>query len=307
MTAIAGFPGIGVPGDLRLPFVILGADSEETDGDGASTFSSSVRKIEVIDGESFKCILGGAGNGEFIDLAIQQARTDIQDASSLDALREEIEDIVTEIYTERIDQYPAHQQDDLAFTLLGAIWIPGSTDVQLIRIKRAWSLVQTKPTSIGLGRDLAHYILSNFCLPELGAYSLTRLMVYLLSQLKRYVPDVGGNTQIVVLDGKGQITELVSATIAQHELSTSTVSLGIKWLFNIADPMGFNYDMTQVDNVVDGVADVLKSELRKSIGGLAATQQSAAANAAASLSASVSESLSISDTPLPLRDAEKRE
>jgi 20S proteasome alpha/beta subunit len=294
MTAIAGFPGIGVPGDPKLPYVILGADSEET-GEG---FSASVRKIEVIEGDGFKCALAGSGNGDFIDLAIQQVRSNIQPPFTLESVREQIEEIVTTIYNERIDRYPGHQHDDLEFSLLGAVWVAGVRDVHLIRIRRALSLVQTKPTSLGLGRDLAYFVLETLYLPGINAYSGTRLMVYLLAQLKKHVPDVGGKTQVVVLDGDGKLSELWESTITQHELSTSTVMDGAKWLFHLADPMGAGYDMVKVDQAVDLVSGQLKTELRKAVGGIVAAQVSAASNLSAVVHSSTSVSAALSASPL---------
>lgn len=240
MTAIAGFPGRGIPNDSTLPYVVLGADSEELNtGPSGNDFAASVRKIEIIVGDGYKLLLGGAGDGDFIDAAIQEIRTDLQGPYTLESIREQIEDIVTHVYSDRIDTYPAHQQDDLNFSLLGAIWVEGIRDVHLIRARRALCLVRDKPVSIGLGRDLADYILSNLHFTTLNAYGATRLMVYLLAHLKKHVPDVGGNTQVVVMDGNGLITELFPSTISQHELSTATVMEGAKWLFHLVDPDGF--------------------------------------------------------------------
>ena len=278
MTVIAGIPGVGTPSDDQLPFVVMGADSEEVSQGEGSSYSSTVRKIEIIEGTGFKCAIGGAGNGDFIDAAIQQARTEMQPPFTLESIREQIEDIVTQIYVDRIDQYPAHQQDDLAFSLLGAIWVEGTRDVELIKVRRALSLIRDKPTSIGLGGDLTHYIISNLYFAGMRAYAATRFMVYLLAQLKKFVPDVGGNSQVVVLDGDGTTTELFQETVTQHDLSTSTVMEGAKWLFHYVNPMGFGYDMNRVDGVVDLVAVELKAELRRRIGGMAATAQAAVAN-----------------------------
>src|SRR4051812_10492822 len=65
MTIVAGFPG--------LNFVVLAADSEE----GGGIAKSSVHKIALIDKTNCKCLIGGAGHGDFIALAVQQAEEQI--------------------------------------------------------------------------------------------------------------------------------------------------------------------------------------------------------------------------------------
>jgi len=299
MTIVAGFCGKGLgSGNTDTPYVVLGADSEEV----GPAITSPVRKIEVITGEGYKILLAGAGNGDFIDLAIQQVRTDIQPAFTLESIREQIEDILTQIYKDRIDDYPPHQQDDLGFSLLGAVWVQGET-VQMIKVKRSLGLIATRPTTIGAGSDLANYLIANFHFDGMYSYPATRLMVYLLMQVKKYVPDCGGNSQVVAIDGNGNVTELWPSTIAQHELSISTImDGGGKWLFYYADPMGFNYNLAAVDHAIDVAAGFIKSEIKARMGGIAQAQATAVANTSPSTSG-----VTTSPVPLTLTEAAKAE
>ena len=119
MTIVAGFPG-NVPGDR---FVVLAADFDEAGG----LTKSSVRKIAVIDKGGCKCIIGGAG---FIDLAVQHINAELQPPFSVSAVNELIEDVVTQIYADRIDTYPAHEQDDLGLIRFGGHRPRGGYDGQ---------------------------------------------------------------------------------------------------------------------------------------------------------------------------------
>ena len=113
MTIIAGFPITG--------WVVLGADAEE----GGLFAKSSVEKIAVINGEDYKCLIGGAGDADFIDFAVQEAEQDLKASNipiTLEVLRLTLEKVVTEIYLSRIDPLPPHQQEDAHFDLLCALW-----------------------------------------------------------------------------------------------------------------------------------------------------------------------------------------
>jgi hypothetical protein len=110
MTIVAGFPGIG--------FVVLAADSEE----GGGLAKSSVHKIALVDKGDSKCLIGGAGHGDFIDLAVQHADEQIPANADLKMIRLRLEKIVTDIYTQRIETYPEHQREQCEFHLLCALW-----------------------------------------------------------------------------------------------------------------------------------------------------------------------------------------
>ena len=89
VTIIAGFPITG--------WVVLGADAEE----GGLFAKSSVEKIAVINGEDYKCLIGGAGDADFIDFAVQEAEQDLKASNipiTLEVLRLTLEKVVTEIY-----------------------------------------------------------------------------------------------------------------------------------------------------------------------------------------------------------------
>lgn len=282
MTIVAGF--LSKNGRNNVPCVILGADSEES----GNAINSTVRKIERVERPECTCLLAGAGNGDFIDLAIHEVRNELTAPFTHVSIREQIEKIVDDIYAQRIDSYPPHEQDDLGFQLLGAVWVKGLEKVEMIRVRRAFSVSAERPTTIGIGSDLARYIIGNLYSEVMTGYHATRLMVYLLAQVKKHVPDCGGNSQVMVLEANGAVHELWPHTIQQHEMSTSLVmDSGAKLLFHFADPMGFGYDMAKVDEVVDHISKQLKGELRRRLVAVAKTEASAESGPSQSIEAVV--------------------
>jgi len=288
MTIVAGF--LGKPTPAAPGFVVLAADSEESGG----LIKSSVRKIAKIDKGECKVLVAGAGHGDFIDFAIEQIESDLAPPFERSAIRIMIERIVTDIYSTRIDTYPASGQDVLEFELLCAIWVAGDPSVDFVRVRRALSLALTRPTTIGIGTYLAGYLIATFYTPGLPWYHNTRFAVYLLAQVKKHVASCGGTSQVVWLDGNGVMDDLWPSTISQHELSTSVVmGGGARLLFDFVDPLGWGFDLSKVDQVVDDAAAKIKAEVKQ------LWAQQASPSQSASPSASPWESPSASPSPEP--------
>jgi 20S proteasome alpha/beta subunit len=249
MTIVAGFPGNG--------FVVLAADSDETGG----LTKSSVRKIAVIDKADCKCIIGGAGNGDFIDLAVQQLNAELQPPFSVSAINELIEDIVTQIYADRIDTYPAHEQDSLGFELLCAVWVKDDQLApQLIRVRRALHLVRTAPETIGIGSYLARYLIATLARPQMSLMNAYRLAVYLVAQVKKHAQDCGGSSQVIGITSDGTTVQLWPATITQHEYTASVVmERAMPFLLYTTDPHAI--DAERINKAVDFAAEQIKKEL----------------------------------------------
>jgi hypothetical protein len=251
MTIIAGFPGNG--------FVVLGADSDESGG----LAKASVRKIAVIDKGECKCLIGGAGHGDFIDLAVQQINAELHPPFSVIAVNELIEDIVTNIYSERIDSYPVHEQDDLRFELLCGVWVKDDPIApQLIRVSRALHLVRTAPETIGVGSYLARYLIATLTTLDNNTMitAAFRLAVYLIAQVKKHAKDCGGQTQVLGITKDGRVMKLKEATIAQHENTASIVmERAMPFLLYTTDPYWISRD--KINEAVDFAAQKIKEEL----------------------------------------------
>jgi 20S proteasome alpha/beta subunit len=269
MTIVAGFtgkgvlePGVGFFADRH--YVVLGADSEESGG----YIKSAVRKVATVDKGDCKCLIAGAGSGDFIDFAIQESATKLSLGSSLADIRRQIEAVVSDIYATRIAQYPPDEQREHRFELLCGIWVRNE-GVQLVRVTRAVSLVLDSPATIGIGADLARYIIDSFNYPNMTLYHATRLTAYLLSEVKKHVPMCGGTSQVVWMDETGKSMELLPGSVGEHERSTALVMSTIgHTLLHFADPMGWGFNLSRVDVVVDDAAARLKEALKEGWGPL---------------------------------------
>ena len=254
MTIVAGFPGNG--------FVVLAADSDEAGG----VAKASVRKIALIDKGDCKCLIGGAGHGDFIDLAVQQLNAELQPPYSVIAVNELIEDIVTGIYSERIDTHPVHEQDALRFELLCAVWVRDDPIApQLIRVSRALHLVRTAPETIGAGSYLARYLIST--LTTFGNTNLAgsyRLAVYLIAQVKKHAIDCGGETQVVGITHDGQVVTLLPTTIYHHEQTASVImERAMPFLLFTTDPYFGTPD--KINAAIDFAAEQTKREIASAL------------------------------------------
>ncbi len=248
MTIVAGFPGPG--------FVVLAADSEE----GGGLTKSSVHKIALIDKGDSKVLIGGAGHGDFIDLAVQHADEQIAPKSDLKTIRVKLERIVTDIYSQRIESYPEHQREQCEFHLLCALWSQreAGKSPQLIRVGRAVSLIRRAPEAIGIGTYLARYLMATLGIEGHDVYKAVRLAIYVIAQAKKYVAQCGGQTQVVVLSNDGTVVEIASHLMAQHELtSTLLVEQFSKLLFYATDPVEHGMDGDKMKAAIEsGVADL---------------------------------------------------
>lgn len=246
MTIVAGFP--------NLTFVALAADSEEGGGELAK---SSVRKIAQIDKGDVKCLIGGAGNGDFIDLAVQHA--DEQFTSKLDrkAVGKKLEAIVTDIYANRIDKYPEHERDALWFELLCAVWVRRDTFPQLLRVRRSACLPRASPEVIGSGTYLARYLIATLGRPSMDPYQTIRLAAYVIGQAKRFVKGCGDQTQIMSIGADGTISEMPPVVVNQNDLSTSLFVEDLaRVIFFATDPMTTQFDGDKIRKAIEaGIAE----------------------------------------------------
>jgi 20S proteasome alpha/beta subunit len=180
MTIVAGFPGNG--------FVVLAADSEE----GGGLAKSSVHKIATIDKGNCKLLIGGAGHGDFIDLAVQHTDDQTPANADIKVARAKLEGIVTDIYAKRIDLYPSHERDELAFELLCAVWSKKDGQPQLVRVRRSACLRRKTPEAIGIGTYLARYLIATLGSTDMNLGQAMRLAIHIIAQAKKYVTSCGG-------------------------------------------------------------------------------------------------------------------
>lgn len=243
MTVIIGIPCEFTEAEKLHRCVVLAADSEQS----SWAMKSSVKKIAVISGEGWKCLIGGAGDGDFIDLAVQEAEAALGkiESPSVEQIAHEIERVVTQIHVERIGTFPPEERGARAFDLLTAISAKGG--VRLVKIAQAHSVFQSNPRTIGTGGPLADYLTGTFIPPTMLQTQATRLAVYILHQVKKYAPYCGGESQVLFLDDRGTVGELWPATISALELNGGSVmEQGTKWLLYWTDPRLWGGDAGRV-------------------------------------------------------------
>jgi len=260
MTIVAGFPGKGMQvsgeNNPERAFVLLAADSEES----GYVLKSSVRKIAAIEKTKWKCLIGGAGGGQFIDFAVQEIGQRLPDGLTLTELREGIEKIVTEIHQKRIRPL---KESGHEFELLCALWVSGE-GVQLVKVGRGCSLIECQPITIGYGEHLARYLIDTYYVWDRPLYHVMRLAVYLLSQVKKFVLSCGGASQIMWIDDAGLIGEMPLETVTEHERSnTAVMTVGPRGLLYLADPDGWGKNLSKVEGVIDDVGKMVKDNIRK--------------------------------------------
>jgi 20S proteasome alpha/beta subunit len=251
MTVVAGFPGLG--------YVVLAADSEE----GGGLAKSSVHKIAEVDKGDSKCLIGGAGHGDFIDLAVQLADEQIPSGADLKFLRQKLETVVTEIYTKRIETYPENQRDDLAFELLCALWSKkdATKGPKLVRVRRAASLLRKTPEVIGIGTYLARYLIATLGKDHPSPHEAVRLATYVIAQAKKYVTQCGGDTQVMILASSGTVIDTPKPIILQQEVMSSLIVENFsRILFYATDPIahGMNPDKMK-EALEEGIASFTAS------------------------------------------------
>lgn len=255
MTIVAGFPGNG--------FVVLAADSDEA----YAITKSSIRKLAMIDAGDCKCIIGGAGHGDTIDLAVQMVRGELQPPYSMQGVCERIEQVVTHIYSTRIDSYPESLRRALGFELLCAVWVKDyPAGAQLIRVRRAIYLFRNAPEAIGAGAELARYLIATLAPDSRSIAQAYRMAVYLIEQVKRHAVDCGGDTQVIGIGSDGRIVELTQTTIKQYEESASIIMGGaMKFLFYLTDPIAAQINKVEVGKAIDFATAQMKEQLAKLI------------------------------------------
>lgn len=256
VTIIAGFPITG--------FVVLAADGEE----GDDYEKASVSKIARIDENDYKCLVGGSGDGDWIDLAVQEASDALKGLKSVPTqqiVRLTLEAAVTNIYLQRIDTLPQWEQQQAGFDLLCAIWTRESSRVDLVKVGRARSLVRLRPEVIGKGSYLARYLIQMLYSESetLAVRHIERMCAYILARVKAHVKDCGGSSQIVRMGPDGRIYDVPQVVIDEDEQSTAVLmNRAMRLLFHWTDPIGWQGNEQKLAEVIDSAAQMLKTDLR---------------------------------------------
>lgn len=183
--------------------VIICADTQEVVPN--FTKVNSAGKIACLQrrgGESF--VFTGAGDADLIDVAVEKIMDAISNNPDIGVqnyakFRALLETQAQQIFRDHVAPYAAFPRDERpgANLLLSAQCL---NTVQIFRIvETRVKRIDTTATSVGIGNQLATGLLDRY-FHQNAKFSMettSRLAAFILEQVKEYVPDVGGYTDMV--------------------------------------------------------------------------------------------------------------
>lgn len=203
MTIAAGF--------VNQDGVLLCADTEQEHG--STKFYSP--KIG-----SFPCAAGMigfafAGNSAFSLSAIQKCSDHLKNISNPDDVVQELEKVLDRQYRKMVYAHPGRLSDwNIPYWLLLCFYALG----------REPSLFVTHETTmrpvldfecVGIGKDLAHYLVSTTYTTSLSEDNTIRLASYMMNRVKNYVPGCGGPSTFLVIRKNGEVKSVNSQEATQ--------------------------------------------------------------------------------------------
>lgn len=191
MTIAAGFPYHGG--------ILLCADTQH---EGGATKSYSA-KIGLFECPAGKVGYAYSGNTNFAVAAVQQCSYELKNVSQPKDIFAALERVAGKQYRKTVYGHPDRKTDwSVPYSLLFAIWQKDT---------RSW-LCATHETTlrnvldfecIGLGADLAYYLISPTYTHYLSENNAIYLASYMLNRVTKYVPSCGGPLNILVLRHNG--------------------------------------------------------------------------------------------------------
>jgi 20S proteasome alpha/beta subunit len=208
--------------------IVVGADREVT----YDAIKTSERKAHLLDHRNCRVALAGAGSHRLITLAAQTLRTRLEEREvwTIDAVRDEVVRVHSEIKQTHIDPNPLHTLDLLAGIKIGE---PQSLrEMRLLAIEGnipTWVEDHTKYEAVGYGHALARYLLKRLY-GHKGKPSVARgvsMVAHVVKEVKDSVVDVGKESDIIFLQWGYVSAYIPEADILEHERVTGNVMKAI--------------------------------------------------------------------------------
>lgn len=185
--------------------IVLAADREE----GDSYLRHEVQKIQRLEFPS-KILAGitGAGDGHFIDYATERLADYLltHPELTLAGMSQTIETVLKDVFAQHI--VPSNFADRFDFGLLVAVNHGGKS--RLFKTQQAAALEVFDFAALGYGGSYATILLDKLR-GTLTLQSAVLLGLHVVQQTKKYVPSVGGGTDIVILGSNGKSSTITSA------------------------------------------------------------------------------------------------
>jgi 20S proteasome alpha/beta subunit len=175
--------------------VVLAADRESSIG--GITKVPTPKIFTLSKREKIRGAIAGAGNRNFIKMAVEMIDEKLQDGMKLEAIKGVIRDVMLEIYTEHL--YPHPDRDRPSVSLLIGLWIEGQSKCILLETSKTSVIRVSGYRSIGIGTYLADCLVDVLC--DLGGSiedaALSAVCVFRL--VKEYTQGCGGETDMVAV------------------------------------------------------------------------------------------------------------
>ena len=217
-------------GILHSGGVLLCADTQHE----AGAMKIHAPKIGHFDCPGGKIGFAFAGNSAFAISAIQKVSRKLQAASPKDTIGE-IEKTLEKEYRRVVFAHPNQSTDwTLPYWLIVAYCEP-DRGVSLFATQEVTVRSVVDSECIGIGRDLANYLVRPWYQPGMTESDALLLAAYMLSQVKRHVPGCGGQSQFLSIRNNGTIGFCSSINLEHIEHHSSSYDvLAHRLLFAMA-------------------------------------------------------------------------
>ena len=189
MTLVAGFK-------CRDGFVVA-ADTEITYG--AVRFQGHKLAKYYGQSKSYDIIIGGAGDGVYIDAVCQKIRDAVSALSqpTLVNIKDAVEKVIAAVHSDSIFKYWKPDDPDRPFVQLICGIQNGQKDWGLLQTDRDAVAEADEHAVAGSGSILAEYLIEKMWIPGLSTAVTVHLARQLFREVKTKGSYVGGNTEII--------------------------------------------------------------------------------------------------------------
>jgi hypothetical protein len=184
--------------------IVLAADTEETTGSVKVTKQKIVWKPEAmrIGFDQAHAVFAGAGDAVFADMVADELWETINKSGiTYRDILSGIKDRVLELH----EKYGKFSTSDVSYEIdmLVALWVANGPSIHLLRLLGPAVASVREYACIGVGLELGNYIADRMYYRYKSTAEMELIAIYLLQQVKKYVPLCGGQSHILTfgIDG----------------------------------------------------------------------------------------------------------
>lgn len=202
------------------------ADTEETIADVAKR---NTRKIATMKSSSLQLLMGGSGDGPWIDSLTRTLLSKIIKGHMnvpivrWDVLEKVIRENVEEFYEKYIKGYADDPKSRPTADLL--ILANGTSGRQLVNVYQNTVNIGEMYDTIGAGAYVAKDFADRLWRPSLTMRQSASLAIYIMERVKTSVPGCGGNTDIAMLSNDGQLERIPTKRVKELEVIHADIEM----------------------------------------------------------------------------------